>query len=115
MKASALCLFTSVLLVSGCVTEPQGGAGVFSVPAYTYQCESGVKVTAEYPSTEAVFVDYKNVRYTMERTVSASGARYVGDGMEWWTKGSGPGSEGMLSRLGENGESSEVIELCAVS
>lgn len=35
-----------------------------------------------------------NVGYLIGRR--SRGARYAGSGMEWWTKGTGPGSEGML-------------------
>jgi membrane-bound inhibitor of C-type lysozyme len=44
--------------------------------------------------------------------VSASGARYVGGGLEWWIKGSSPGSEGTLFRYVADGTAGESIEHC---
>ncbi|MGV8923351.1 MAG: MliC family protein, partial [Thermomonas sp.] len=43
---------------------------------------------------------------------SGSGARYVGSDLEWWTKGSGSGSEGTLLRHQADGTSGEIVESC---
>lgn len=48
----------------------------------------------------------------MGLTISASGARYVGNGLEWWTKGAGAGSEGTLFRHGNDGATEETFERC---
>lgn len=47
----------------------------------------------------------------MTIAISASGARYVGGGLEWWTKGSGPGSAGTLFRHVNDG-TGEIVEQC---
>ncbi|WP_395673560.1 MliC family protein [Phenylobacterium sp.] len=55
-------------------------------PAAVLHCENGETVEAGYAGNIAV-VRYKNRRHEMRVAMSASGARYIGDGMQWWTKG----------------------------
>ncbi len=81
----------------------------------TYQCESGRTVTASYPTTESAVVDYEGRTIQMNVAVSGSGARYVGDDMEWWTSGSGAGSEGTLFRHNTDGTSGDLVETCEQS
>ena len=78
-----------------------------------YHCESNDTVFVIYDSTGAVSVEYQEKNYLMEVAVSASGARYVGEGLEWWVKGSGVGAEGMLLQHKPDGTSGEIIETCA--
>ncbi len=82
---------------------------------YTYRCESGETISAAYPDTDSATVHYKQQRYAMRIAVSASGARYVGGGLEWWTKGSGPGAPGTLLRHLADGSSGDIVESCAQS
>ena len=77
-----------------------------------YRCESGETIAATYPSTEVATVNYKGSHYKMQIAVSGSGARYVGSELEWWTKGSGPESEGTLFRHRADGTSGEIVESC---
>ncbi|AGX88292.1 MliC family protein [Candidatus Symbiobacter mobilis] len=79
--------------------------------SFNYHCESGEVITASYPSTDTATIRYKGGIYHMQRAVSASGGRYVGDEWEWWTKGPG----GMLSRLNADGNSGDSIEICTES
>ncbi len=48
----------------------------------------------------------------MSLAISASGARYVGGGLVWWTKGSGPGSAGTLYREQAGTAAAPVLETC---
>lgn len=66
----------------------------------------------QYPTDQSAFVQHEGRRVRMSLVTSASGARYAGDGLEWWTKGSGPGSEGTLSRLNSDGTSGDAIRQC---
>lgn len=70
---------------------------------------------ASYPYTDAATIKYKGRNYDMRIAVSASGARYVGGALEWWTKGSGAGSEGTLFRHLRDGTSGQSIEHCTES
>jgi len=51
----------------------------------------------------------------MQIAMSASGARYVGGELEWWTKGSGSGSEATLFSHLPDGTSGESVEVCIES
>lgn len=111
--------FASILLVSACASSVQEGGDVQAPvtatstrSAHGYRCESGQTIAANYPSTGSATVQYKGTSYNMGIAVSGSGARYVGGGLEWWTKGSGPGSEGNLFRHKADGTPGEIIERC---
>jgi len=112
----------SCLLISACASSSQeqettqASAAVPSTSVvHNYRCESGEAVSATYPSTDSATVQYKGSRYNMRIAVSGSGARYVGGGLEWWTKSSGTGSAGILLRHMADGTSGESIELCTES
>jgi membrane-bound inhibitor of C-type lysozyme len=53
----------------------------------TYLCTDGQTVRAGYPDRETAVVDYKGHAYTLKAAAAASGVRYVGYGLQWWTKG----------------------------
>lgn len=111
--------FTSILLIAACAKSPQDkleaqapGVAVSTLSEHNYRCDSGATITATYLATDSATVHYKGSNYSMQIAVSGSGSRYVGGGLEWWTKGSGPGSEGMLLRHLADGTSGESMELC---
>ena len=118
MKISLPLALTAVLLVAACSKTPVENA---QAPAaqdpsvHSYVCKSGETVLAGYPSTETATIAYKDRTHDLQIAVSASGARYVGDGFEWWTKGSGAGSEATLLRHLPDGTSGEVLESCTRS
>lgn len=110
--------------VSACDrTEPQPPAPVeapvaqsptSNVAAVTYACESGASVEARYPDTETAQLTYRGQTYALRTAPAASGARYVGSGVEWWTA-TRDGQEGAtLSRLGSNEDVGvAVLERCS--
>lgn len=111
--------FASLLFVSACANPPQDNAGIQSPvvapptsSVHNYRCESGETISATYLPPDSATVRYKGGHYDMKIAVSGSGSRYVGGELEWWTKGSGPGSEGALFRHMTDGTSGELIELC---
>lgn len=81
--------------------------------SFKYQCESGKTIKVSYPTDSTAVMEYDNRRLQMEIAVSGSGARYVGERLEWWTKGSGEGASGTLFRHLEDGTSGGAIEQCA--
>ena len=124
MKIHLPFTFAFIVLISACTDTPQNRLDAqkplaaqtpASSAVHTYRCESGQTMAATYPSTDSATVEYKGSKYAMQIAVSGSGARYVGGGLEWWTKGSGPGSEGTLFRHKANGTSGETLELCKAS
>lgn len=90
--------------------EPQSPSAMHS-----YRCESGETIDVSYPSTEAATIRYKGQNHEMKIAVSGSGARYTGNGLEWWGKGSGAGSAGTLFRHLADGTTGESVETCVGS
>lgn len=76
----------------------------------TYRCEDGRSVQAGYPDRDTAVVEVDGHACTLKAQVAASGVRYVGFGLQWWTKGT---AEARLSRL-KDGETiaSEAGVLC---
>ncbi|MGH8763524.1 MAG: MliC family protein [Nitrosospira sp.] len=72
-----------------------------------YRCKSGRKVNASYGSGTTAVVKYEGGRHKMTVAVSGSGARYIGGGLAWWTKGREQGSEGISPAM------REIIEMCS--
>lgn len=106
-----------LILLTGCGgSSPENNSPDLQSPEAatqnTYECESGNMIVASYPSNSTAVVEYEEQILQMTIALSASGARYIGDEFVWWTKGSGPGSEGTLYRL-ENGDTTgEILEQC---
>lgn len=119
MKFVLAPLFTSTLLVAACATSQQQDVQTAtSSPATTeaqdYVCESGETVTASYPNPDSAKLHYQGSAHAMQIAVSGSGARYVGDGLEWWTKGSGEGSDGLLFEHKNDDTTGRSLESCTV-
>ena len=120
MKALVPLAISSALLISACSNAPQESVVAPSSVAEAssinnYACQTGEAIAATYPSTDSATVKYKARTYDMKIAVSASGARYVGEDLEWWTKGSGTGSEGTLFRHLPDGTTGEIVESCTTS
>lgn len=122
MKIIGSLAISSILLLSACASSPQEQEGAtasaatsLTLSAHNYRCESGEVIIATYSSTESATVQYKGSTYSMQIAVSGSGARYVGGELEWWTKGSGTGSEGTLFRHNADGTSGDSVEVCTES
>ncbi len=58
-----------------------------AVPAIVYACPDGQSVRATYPDTRTAVIQYRGATHTLKVALSADGARYIGDGLQWWTKG----------------------------
>lgn len=105
---SALAL-AGIIVLAACASTPDAPP---PAAATAYGCQSGALIQASYPDTDHARIQYKGQTHTLTIALSASGARYVGEGIEWWTKGSGPGSSGSLFAHRSDGTSGEVIETC---
>ena len=91
----------AVLSVAGCQKSSDRGVGTDTVgvagaPKTTYACTDGSTVEAWYPTTDSARILHKGDTVELTVAISASGARYVGGGWQWWTKGM---TEGTLSPL----------------
>ncbi|MBO1519535.1 MliC family protein [Oceanisphaera pacifica] len=111
-------LIASVVLCAGlsaCTVQSTSPSTVAaSVNAVEYRCESGLSILATYPNTDSATIDYQGNLHTLRIAKSASGARYIGQGLEWWTKGSGLGSQGTLSEHHQGGTIGQTLERCVV-
>lgn len=99
----------------GCAHFSQTPAAENSINTDTslvYRCNSGHIVKASYRSGTTAVVQYEGRTREMIIVISGSGARYAGGGLEWWTKGMGPGSEGTLLHHKNDGTSGDIIERC---
>lgn len=95
------------------VTPSPAPAGV-SAPPISYACESGQPVTVAYPDTATALLTYKGQTYTLRTVQSASGARYAGSGLEWWSATRDGVESATLSRLGPNEDVGvAVLERCS--
>ncbi|MNT04887.1 Membrane-bound lysozyme-inhibitor of c-type lysozyme [compost metagenome] len=122
MTRSAVALLSCLgLTVAACSqeaptapTSPVEAPATQPAAAVGYACESGKVVTATYPDTETAQVSYDGRDYVLTSAVSASGARYAGQGLEWWTASRNGQESATLSRLGPNGQvSGAAIERCS--
>jgi membrane-bound inhibitor of C-type lysozyme len=79
------------------VTPAPVAPPVAATPAgpITYTCPDGKTVVATYTG-ETASVVYDGKTYAMTQVISASGVRYQGDGLQWWSRGM---SEGMVAPL----------------
>ncbi len=109
------------LLVAGCSqekpaepTSPIEAPAVQDAAAVGYACESGKTVVVAYPDAQTARVSYEGKDYVLTSVVSASGARYAGQGLEWWTASRGETESGTLSRMGQGDQTGGVIiERCS--
>lgn len=108
-----LAVWAALFFITACTApHPDGRAVDSTSEKETYLCESGVVVVASYPDTDSAVITYRGKVYPLRIAISASGARYVHEQVEWWTKGSGKGSTGSLFRHNSDGSSGDLLELC---
>lgn len=94
-------IFTALPLVLACAGAACAGqpATTGNTPSWTtYTCTNGQTVQAAYPGTNTAWVKIKGEQHTLHIAMSGSGARYTGEGWQWWTKGM---RDGMLAPLAE--------------
>ena len=53
----------------------------------TYLCENGETIEAGYPDASSAMIRYRGRPYPLTAARAASGVRYVGYGLQWWTRG----------------------------
>lgn len=113
MKRTAFfTLLASAALLSACAT-PASPADQPVQDWRQHLCENGEQIQTRHPDTETVTLQRSGQPpQTLQLAVSASGARYVGHGLEWWTKGSGPGSSASLMRHEADGRSGDLLTVC---
>lgn len=92
---------------------PPVEAAPSTAPAIGYACESGVTIQARYPDSATAELVYRDQTLALRSAVAASGARYVGEGVEWWIANRNGEESATLSRLGPNDQTgTAVMERC---
>lgn len=82
-------------------------------PAVAYRCASGgIVIATYYPDEDRAVVTYRGKTVPMQIAMSASGARYVGGGFVWWTRGA---TEGSLFTATASGETGKQLEQCTAA
>lgn len=66
-----------------------------ATPTYTMQCNNGEKFKVSYPTQQSAIMYYHDELLLLNEAISASGARYTNETLQWWTKG----QDGTLSTL----------------
>lgn len=127
--ARALAL-AALLLVPACgrdvpearkdaVLPPEAPAAALGTPAQasaptTYTCAQGQTLQAAYPDPATAVVTYAGRSFTLGRVPEQSGARYLGQGREWFTPGSDGASDGTFRmELAERPLAGELIAECS--
>jgi len=83
-------------------------------PPIGYACESGKTVLVQYPDTATAQLGYNGQTYVLRTVQAASGARYAGSGVEWWTATRDGQESATLSRLGPNQDVGvAILERCS--
>lgn len=80
-----------------------------------YACDGGREVLATYPTDSTALVAFDDRTHEMRLAVSDSGARYASPDLEWWTRGTGPGSEATVFAAGTDGTTGARLAACTES
>jgi membrane-bound inhibitor of C-type lysozyme len=87
----------AALAATGCaMAGPSLAPAAPSSAPIVYTCPDGATVSARYPDSKTAIIEYQGRAHTLKTAASADGARYIGDGLQWWTKGM---TMGMISPL----------------
>lgn len=76
--------------------RPLGAGRDLDGEMISYRCANGERLQVAYRRADAAMISYRGETHFLPLARSASGARYAGDGWQWWIKGQ---EEGVLSRL----------------
>lgn len=82
-------------------------------PDATYSCEGGGSVSVAYPDPSNARLTRGGKTLSLAAAQTASGARYVGDGVEWRTATRGAQETGVLTRVEPDGQPGPVLERCS--
>lgn len=89
----------ALLLLTACSQAPptpqENVAAAEGAPRHAYVCDDGSIISVAYPDRESADLRIGAETHRLAIARSASGARYTGDGLQWWNKG----DEGTLAEL----------------
>ncbi|MFV0436662.1 MAG: MliC family protein [Desulfopila sp.] len=112
MNISLLNSAVLMMFLAGCAVIDTADEDTFKPSTAIYLCTGGETVSARYLSADTASVAYRGKSYDMRIAISASGARYVGSELEWWTKGIGAGAEGTLYQHNADNTTGATVAAC---
>lgn len=83
MNRQLLCILISIPL-SGCLSTDYGRPAV--ITPQTFACTGGQYAKVRIYSPEEAVMIFDDKQYEMNRVTTTSGAKYKGQGAEFWTK-----------------------------
>lgn len=81
-----------VLGLCACTSTPSDNGHAW----VNYECSNGQTLRATYTDTNTAVIILNGKTHTLHIAISGSGARYTGEGWQWWTKGM---HDGLLAPL----------------
>ena len=78
------------------VAQPLGSRVVLEDSALSYRCANGERLRVDYRPDETAIIEYRGETKLLILAAAPSGARYVGDGRQWWLEGE---TGGVLNQL----------------
>lgn len=75
--------------------ENVAAAPAQALERYAFVCDDGRILSIVYPDNDTAEMRVDGQPHTLKIAMSGSGARYTGEGLQWWSKG----DEGMLAAL----------------
>lgn len=115
-------VIAAIVLLSACDRSPEApvqppvepAAPVLTAAAVAYECESGETVAVQYPDIQSAVVTYEGDVYQTRSVEAATGARYSGSGIQWWTTSRDGIETGTLGRVSAtDGGVSAILERCS--
>lgn len=87
--SSAAIICTGVLLAgaapAGAQSSQPSGPPPAPPPAVVFLCDDGTTIVARFPDTATALLQVGDDRYELTTTMAASGVRYAGAGVVFWT------------------------------
>lgn len=82
-----------------------------SNPIFHYHCDDGSEITVRHPQPDVALLQWHGDQLRLDQTISASGARYAGEALVWWSKG----GDATLYALNDDGTTGDVLCRCSSS
>lgn len=106
-----------VFLASGCAPKTLPGDMTdenvgHPVARVVYSCDAISRRVVRYPDTHTAIFPYQGENHKLTLTKSENGARYLGDGLVWWSKGNDENAKASLHEATLNGETGNLIASC---